>query len=334
MAADPTATFLEHDQEFHERELASFLPDKFWDMHTHLWAKEAYNAPLPPGFPADATCEDYITLMQPIFPGRQLGGWFLPKPTVHAPEQTLTVSEWTADSVRGKPNCKGAFLIKPQDDPEWVRENVKRLGLSGLKCYHVHAIKKPTLNAEIPEYLPEEIMRVANEEGWYVTLHMVKDRALADPGNQHWIRHYCESFPDMKLILAHSSRGFQPAHNWEGLPKIADLPNVYFDSSANCSPVAHEAILKICGHEHFMVGTDFGAASHTHGHHAPVGDSFYFIYEKSPVWDTLTNPDDKPVLIVLEHLRSIKWAAWSQGLSDTQIEDIFWNNAARLMGAA
>jgi predicted TIM-barrel fold metal-dependent hydrolase len=40
----------------------------------------------------------------------------------------------------------------------------------------------------------------------------------------------------------------------------------------------------------------------------------------------------KPVFTGLEHLRSLKWACWSERLSDTQVEDIFWNNAARLLG--
>ena len=39
-----------------------------------------------------------------------------------------------------------------------------------------------------------------------------------------------------------------------------------------------------------------------------------------------------PVLIGLEHLRSLKWACWSERLTDAQVEDVFWNNAARLLG--
>ena len=58
------------------------------------------------------------------------------------------------------------------------------------------------VRGRIPAYLPEPLVKVAHEEGWFITLHMVKRRAVADPGNQHWIRHYCKTYPDMKLILA------------------------------------------------------------------------------------------------------------------------------------
>ena len=40
----------------------------------------------------------------------------------------------------------------------------------------------------------------------------------------------------------------------------------------------------------------------------------------------------EPHLVGLEHLRSLKWACWSKRLTDAQIEDIFFNNAARLWG--
>jgi predicted TIM-barrel fold metal-dependent hydrolase len=39
------------------------------------------------------------------------------------------------------------------------------------------------------------------------------------------------------------------------------------------------------------------------------------------------------VIVGLEHIRSLKWACWSEKLSDSQVEDIFYNNAARLLGA-
>ena len=32
----------------------------------------------------------------------------------------------------------------PQDDPEWIRDEVRRLGLHGLKCYHTFVDCEPT----------------------------------------------------------------------------------------------------------------------------------------------------------------------------------------------
>ena len=222
------------------------------------------------------------------------------------------------------------FFVKPQDDPEWVRDEVRRLGLYGFKCYHTYASVHPTWEADIPDYLPERLVKVADEEGWVITLHLVKARGIADPSNIHWIRHYCQTYPNMRLILAHSGRGFQPAHNLEGLPQLTGLDNLYFDSSANCESIAHEAIIRIMGHKKLLYGSDGLAVSHMRGRSVSAADSFIWLYKDSPVWNE-KHRQIKPVYVGLEHLRSLKWACWSARLSDSAIQDIFWNNAAELL---
>ena len=82
-----------------------------------------------------------------------------------------------------------------------------------------------------------------------------------------------------------------------------------------------------------LAGTDFGLASHSRGRSVAVADTFLWLYGDTPVW-TEKHTTITPVLIGLENLRSLKWACWSAKLSDSQIEDIFWNNAAKLFGLA
>ncbi|MCH2598379.1 MAG: hypothetical protein MKZ94_03095, partial [Pirellulales bacterium] len=125
-----------------------------------------------------------------------------------------------------------------------------------------------------------------------------------------------------------NARAFQPSHNLEGLPKLQGLQNLWFDSSANCEPMAHLAILRLMGHERFMYGCDY-PVSHMRGRSLGVSDSFLWLYEDTPVWGEKHLKID-PVLVGLEHLRSLKWACWAERLNDNQVEDIFWNNAARL----
>ena len=132
----------------------------------------------------------------------------------------------------------------------------------------------------------------------------------------------------MKLILAHSARGFQPDHNLHGLPQLVGLDNLYFDTSANCEPIAHQTIMRIIGHEKLLYGTDH-PISFLRGRSVAVADTFLWLYADTPVW-TEKHKVIKPLLIVLEHLRSLKWACWSEKLTDQQVEDIFWNNAAKL----
>ena len=317
------------DHEFFERELSTFLPDRIFDAHTHLWRKDCVPWSIH-GESGDFGYAQYMSSMTDLHPGRMTKAMFIPFVTANTRDKSLAANEWVSQAVAEDPICRGIFFIKPEDDPEWVRDHVRRLGLHGLKCYHTMSSTKPTWNSAIEDFLPERFIKVADEEGWVITLHMVKSRAVADPVNIACIRRYCETYPNMKLILAHSASGFQPTHNLEGLPHLVGLDNLYFDTSVNCEPIAHQAIIRIIGHDKLMYGSDL-PVSHGRGRSLGAADSFIWLYKETPVWGE-KHLMINPVLIGLEHLRSLKWACWSERLTDTQVEDLFWNNAARLFG--
>lgn len=318
----------EVDCEFFNRELASFLPDRIFDAHSHLFRQDCASLGSLSGEPVDIGYAQYMAAIADIHRGRTTKALFIPFVTPDNRSKSLVANEWVAQEVANDRECRGSFFIKPEDDPEWVRDEVRRCGLHGLKCYHTMSGHSPSWEAAIEDFLPERFIKVADEEGWVITLHMVKSRSVADPANIACIRRYCKTYPNMKLILAHSARGFQPAHNLEGLPQLTGLDNLYFDTSANCEPIAHQAIMRIVGHDKLMYGSDL-PISHMRGRSLSAADSFVWLYEDMPVWGEKHARID-PVLIGLEHLRSLKWACWSERLTDTQVEDIFWNNAAQL----
>ena len=323
------------DHEFFERELASFVPDRVFDAHTHL-CHPAFHPNTIPHLPDPFGSEEYFYWTNCLHPNRDVSAFFLTFIWPYSADADFDLANnWTAQNTSSSTyssRSHGAFYVRPQDDPEWVRQEVKRLKLSGLKCYYAAATVDDPANADIPDYLPEPIVKVANDEGWPITLHLVKHRAVADPANIHWIRHYCRSFPDMKLILAHSARGFQPANNLAGLQHLLGLDNLYFDTSANCETFAHQVVLKLFGHKKVLYGTDTPICSLLRGTNFAVGDGFIWLNAdtQKDIWDQSQPNAGKPVLLGLEHLRSLKWAAWALGLTDTQIEDIFYNNAIEL----
>src|SRR6185369_13446583 len=295
------------DREFFERELESFVPDKVFDAHAHV------SLPGETTFPETAVSigiREYIQLADDLHPGRSLAALFLGFGVASRPESVDRMNAWLAQQVASDRSYRGAFFVRPADDAEWVRQEVRRLGLHGLKCYHTFAPVEPTMEARIPDYLPEPVVKIADDEGWTITLHMVRSRACADPDNIYWIRRYCERYPRMRLILAHSARGFQPAHNFEGLSQLKGLENLYFDTSANCEPLAHQTILRTIGHKRLLYGSD-APVSHIRGRSVAVGDLFIFLEEADFANRTLGPMPIEPVLLGLEHLRSLKWACWS-----------------------
>jgi glutamate-1-semialdehyde 2,1-aminomutase len=324
----------EADRELFARELDSFVPDVICDAHMHLWAK----AQLPP---TDwdvfrQVAGDVVNLavyrqrMAELLPGRRVaGGLILPGAVAAAGAQLVSQNELVAAEIAADPLWRGSMLVSPEMDPEYVRGEVRRLRLSGLKCYHVRSGQAVTWDADIPDYLPEAQVKVAHQERLCITLHMVKARAVADPANRRWIRYYCETYPDMQLILAHAARGFNPYHTIQGLAALRGLPNLWCDMSAVTDVGACEAIIELLGHDHLLYGTDF-PVSHLRGRCVAVGDSFVWLYDDTLNWDTVSFQPVRPVLVGIESLRVLKQAAWHRRLTDSQVEDIFRHNVARL----
>jgi glutamate-1-semialdehyde 2,1-aminomutase len=332
-----TWQFTDADREMIEREVEPFLPDRVFDAHAHLFHAAHYAPGARPahqeGNPEQLGLDEYIRYAEWLHPrGRTVGGLFfgLAFTGDRAANNDFVAAEVAGGRERGFA-AYGQLIVAPGDDPDWVREQVRRGGFVGLKCYHTLAqVEGPTWHAPIEAYLPEALIQVADELGLSITLHMVRDRALADPANQATIRRYCERYPNMRLILAHAARGFNPWHTIEGIDSLRGLGNAWFDTSAFTEAGAFEAIVETMGHERLLYGSDF-YISHMRGRCVAIGDSFHWFYAEDMGLEE-KHITLKPVLIGLESLRSLRLAARRLKLTDTQVEDIFYNNAARLFG--
>ena len=241
---------LDFDREIFERELDSFLPDRIYDAHSHLWEKSQFLGAKPALLdrgPESVGFAAYAASMENLTPGRRYSGLFFGFP--HADLDMDAANDFLAREVKADPDSRAQMLIQPGMDPEFVRETVNRDGFVGLKCYHVWTTEKPTRQqAKVESFLPEEHVRVAHEEGLSITLHMVRSRAMADPLNQQTIRAFAERYPNMRFILAHAARGFNPHHTIEGIGALRGLRNVWCDTSAVTEAGAFEAIIDTLGY--------------------------------------------------------------------------------------
>ena len=327
-----TWEYREEDREFFQRELDAFVPARVYDMHAHLWRATDWGHQAPEIVrlaPPEVTLEVYREHLSWILPDREIHGLHFQFPSA-SPNDPAPCNEWISLQTRQDPLARGQYYVRPDDDPDWVRSELKRLDLRGFKPFSCFAARPDKENAEIPEFFPEWIAQIAGENGYTVTLHMMRPRSLADPSNQHWIRTYCAKYPDMKLILDHCARGFNPHHLLAGLPTVAELPNLYVDVSVACSPLAVVACLTHLGVRRVLYGSDF-FCSHQRGTNLPIGDSFIWLEAGVSLPDAIQYTK-RPVLVGLENLRAVKAACQVLQLSDSQVEEIFWNNAASILG--
>lgn len=327
------------DRDFVDRYVVPYLPDKIFDAHAHLFSHAHYpDDTMPPSLattPATLGLATYRKQIEWLHPNeRTKGGLYFGLAFLgdRVANNDFVAREVTAAHAEGF-LAYGQMLIAPEMEVDYVRQEVQRHGFVGLKPYHLMAhVDGPTFQAPIEAYLTEAHVQVAHELGLSITLHMVRDRALADPINQATIRHYCETYPNMRLILAHAARGFNPWHTIEGIESLRGLNNVWCDTSAVTEAGAFEVIVEVLGHERLLYGTDFHV-SHMRGRCIAIGDSFHWLYaEEMELNEKHINL--QPVLIGLESLRSLILAIHRLKLTDRRIEDIFYGNGVALFGTA
>jgi predicted TIM-barrel fold metal-dependent hydrolase len=321
----------DYDNEFFARELETFVPPKVFDAHAHLYRIGHWGFQhIVSAGPECVTLREFHNQMEWLMPGREITGLFF---GVGFHPGYKESNEFVAREACSAPGNFAEMLVPPDLDPEEMRETAKRMKFSGIKVYHTFVKQKPTWNAEIPEYLTEEHIRVAHEENWTITLHMVKERALADPGNLHWIQHYCRRYPGIRLILAHAARGFNAFHTVSAIQQLKGLDNVWCDVSAVTEAPAMEAILSALGPKRMLWGSDY-PLSHLRGRCIAMGDQFVWLYENTLDWATVSHSNVRPYFIGHESLRSLKHAAMTLRLNDTEIEGIFYTNGRSMLGAA
>jgi glutamate-1-semialdehyde 2,1-aminomutase len=320
----------DRDRELFERELSSFVPSVVFDAHAHWYRADHFPSgsapPLVQSGPAVAGSAAYDDAMQQIFPNHRIEGLFFPFP--HVQVDVTGANEFLHQQLQGRPGSRGQMLITPSQDPEFIRATVRRYGFVGLKCYHVYSSHRSTFESPIEAFLPESHVRIAHEEGLSITLHLVRPRALADEANQAAIRRCCGRYPDMRLILAHAARGFNPHHTILGISGLRGLQNVWFDTSGVTDSGAIEAIVRTMGHERVLYGSDF-PVSHQRGRCVALGDSFLWISADNTQLE-VPYGELELALVGHESLRTLKIAVMSLGLTDSQVEDIFHGNATRL----
>ena len=308
------------------RILDQFLPDRIFDAHAHIHS-DIYAPDIPsPSYGATQYKRD----MCPVFGSRQIDMNMIPFPYLCLKDrQNLNQSDhYLMEQLEQNPNSVGEILVIPEDTVESLQNRLVHPRIRGFKCYHSFSNMQVTWNAEIGDYLPEAAWQVANAQKMYITLHMVKDHALADPGNLRYITDMAKKYPDATLILAHAARAFASWTGVESVEKVAHLDNVWFDFSGVCESPAILQIIRKTGTQRCMWGSDYPVCM-DRGKAISMGDSFYWI-NKHDLANFQSKTTMSSYLVGLENLMAVRQACILSDLGSKEVEDIFYNNAKHL----
>lgn len=332
--------YSEYDAEVYEKELKTFLPERFIDCHTHLWK----NTFKPKGksnggsewtelVADEMTDKNLSDSLSQLFPENSVtplvfGG-------VKCDLDECNEYVYQAGKKYGFPTLLRSEYTTDADD---LASQVKNGGFLGLKPYITNCPPYiPASEIRIFDFLPKEHLEKANENGWIVMLHIPRSKRLKDEVNLAQLMEIEEKYPNLKLVVAHIGRAYSKEDIGDAFKLLKNTKNMYFDFTANLCDDAIKACIEAVGTKRLMFGSDL-PISIMRMYRITDEKGFYFnVVNKGDYGDVSADPHmketagEKITLMIYEQLRALKRCAFDMKLSDSQIEDIMYCNAKNLI---
>jgi hypothetical protein len=336
----------EFDQEYWERidapiyngEIAPLLPDAVLDFHAHAWRETDLAIQ-----PSEATKKSAsLVWTTDNFPTTELlrtTGWLFPGKKYEAlligmPYPEIDVgrnNQHIAESVRNCSDVAGLMMVRPSDSAEYVRRQVLEGRFVGLKPYFTFVHWKAQNDVLLDDMLTADHLKVADELGLIVMIHVPRKGRLADPENIAALRRISPRYPRAKLIMAHVGRSYCEWSVFIGLSQVEELPNVYFDTTFIQNSVVFQHLFEHVDISRIMWGTDLPDSA-IHGQVVCVNGINLFVTRDVHPWSLhrADNPIDCTYM-AYEELRAIRDGAQRAGLGIQDLRVLFQANGRRLI---
>ena len=325
------------DRRIWTEELEPFVPERVFDVHTHCYrwefntdpAKETgpfgvvFGQDFPEGSRAGLDAWDAVVL-----PGRRMHrlSFGFPFPTCDFDAS----NRFAAEQVSQDPESGALMLVHPSMSCDYVEEQIRECGFLGLKPYLFYARSGDTKDCRITDFLPEEQIDLAHRRGLLITLHVSKRDAMADPSNIEDVVRLTTKYHGAKWILAHCGRSYSTWALEPAIERLRGLSNVWYDVSSVCDSSVIAMLIDGVGPERVMYGSDNFPNGFARGTFVTFGYAWGILSEKNHSLD-LSHCNPQMTFVMYEQLRAMRRASVQLGLDRAQIEDLFYNTAARLI---
>lgn len=336
------------DKTFYNEHLADFLPPQMIDIHTHVWLKnfieetsvKTRGAKWPRLIAEDNPIEDLLRTYQLMFPPQEVTPQIFGSPQ---PGIILEQNNGYVSQVARQRNLPSLILTTP----EWSAEEVERLvsdgGFLGLKPYlNFTPAHIASDNITIFDFLPHHHLEVANAHSWIVMLHIPRRARLKDPLNLEQMLEIERRYPNVRLVIAHIGRAYCVEDVGNAFDVLQDSERMLFDFSANTNAQVMEQLIRAIGPRRVMFGSDMPilrmrmrriCENGLYINLVPPG-LYGDISDDPHMREVSQEEGEKLTFFMYEELLAFRRAAEATGLSNADLEDIFYNNAACLITEA
>jgi uncharacterized protein len=337
------------DRSFYEKNIKRYLPEKMIDIHTHIWLKghigqmtaaPARTVAWPSMVAADNSVEDLIQTYLILFPGKTV------TPMVFSqvvPECDLQSGNEYVRDCAAKHGFPSLMVMRPELDADEMEKSIKAKGFNGIKVYLTFSKAYiPEKEIRIYDFVPHHQLEVLNRRGLILMLHIPRDGRLGDPVNLEQLAEIDREYPDISVIIAHVGRAYCPEDVKNAFEVLTKTNNLLFDISANTNPEVFEKLINFIGPKRILFGSDLPVLRMRSGRICENGryinlvpKGFYGDVSKDLHMREIDGPDaQKLTFLLYEEIDAFRRASEKCGLDHKDIEDIFYNNARRIIKKA
>ena len=328
------------DRDFYERWIRPRLPERGFDVHVHVNLPEHVAAVTEERRRSDwaiecgyvLPCEDAYAAAREMFPGVEYRIAGFPWPIREA---DLEANNRYLGEKRAAGLLTPFMAVRPEWDPERVEEELVSRGFVGFKPYPDMVSGAKGAEIGIFDFLPREQWQILDRHGKAVMLHLPRGERIASPENLRELQEAREAYPGVTIIIAHFGRSFCPYYLERALDQLGQAKaGFHFDTAAVINPRVYDLVFERLSPGQVLFGTDLPILF-WHGRRSWTEREYRNLCREDYSWNRHHEPPEVEAtytLFLYEEVRTILDAGERHGLSPAQLEGIFHDNTAGLLG--
>jgi predicted TIM-barrel fold metal-dependent hydrolase len=334
------------DKLFYEEKLRDFLPKRIIDIHTHVWLDKlriaAENSPVRavtwPALVAEQnSIENLLETYKLMFPEKKVTPLIFSQVSL---DFDINAGNGYIRECSVKHKLPSLMVTKPCQSASEFEELIKKGGFLGSKVYLNFAPPYiPEKEIRIYDFLPPHQLKVLDKHGWIVMLHIPRDGRLKDNVNLSQLLEIEKNYPNLKLIVAHVGRAYCPEDLGNAFELLSETKNMVFDFSANTNTYVFQQLIKAVGPKRILFGSDLPILRMRTNRICKNGNYINLVPKglygdvsgDKHMGEVEGSEAEKITFFMYEEIDAMRLAAIAEGLKRSDIEDIFYNNAIRII---
>jgi predicted TIM-barrel fold metal-dependent hydrolase len=334
------------DRAAYAERIRDFLPNRIVDIHAHVWTAAQTVKGLIPGYglaswPARvaSTCptESLLDLYHRMLPGQTVVPLVFGNPLLAEDVNVMNAYVAREAARHGLP---ALLLSRPEWPAEVLEQKIRAGGFSGIKVYLTYAPAgiKPR-DIRIFDFLPREHLRVLDRHGWVAMVHLPRPGRIRDPQNVADLLEIERDYGRARIVVAHAGRAYTNRDIGDAFDRLAPARELCFDFSANTNEEVFRRLIAAMGPSRILFGTDLPI---TCMRMKRIEENGRYVNLVPPILygDVSDDPNMREAsaeeaasftFFLYEEIDAFRRASAAEGLTRSDIEQIFRGNAERLL---